>query len=409
MTDSHTDIATQFSARIRAATAANTPLRIRGGGTKEWYGQALDGEVLDTRAYAGIVSYEPTELVVTARCGTPLAEIEALLARHNQMLAFEPPRFGPESTIGGVVASALSGPRRASAGAVRDFVLGAVLMDGHGEALRFGGQVMKNVAGYDVSRLLAGSLGTLGLILEVSLKVLPVPLGGASLRFEMSEIDALRRLNEWGGQPLPISASCWHQGVLSLRLSGAEAAVVAARRKLGGESFGDAEASASGTMAGGAGTNANSAAAEGTGGGGLATHRTTDQADDGPDDHAAGRADDGAAFWAALRDQTHPYFSGGSLWRLSVPSAASAIILRGEQLIEWGGAQRWLKVDGGDAAQAEGIRRTVSAAGGHATLFRGGDKSVGVFHPLAPAVMKIHERLKHSFDPAGIFNPGRMY
>ena len=356
MTDTYTDIAAQFSERIRAATAANSPLRMRGGGTKDWYGQAFSGEVFDTRAYAGVVSYEPTELVITARCGTPLAEIEALLARHNQMLAFEPPRFGAGSTIGGVVASALSGPRRASAGAVRDFVLGAVLMDGRGKALRFGGQVMKNVAGYDVSRLLAGSLGTLGLILEVSLKVLPVPVSEAGLRFEMSEIDALRHLNEWAGQPLPISASCWHQGVLSLRLSGAEAAVVSAQRKLGGEAI-----------------------------------------------------DDGDAFWASLRDQTHAYFDGGALWRLSVPSAASAIILRGEQLIEWGGAQRWLKVDGGDAAQADGIRRTVSAAGGHATLFRGGDTSVGVFHPLAPALMKIHQRLKHSFDPAGIFNPGRMY
>jgi glycolate oxidase FAD binding subunit len=357
-TDSLTDIASQFSARIRAATAAGSPLRIRGGGTKDWYGQWLTGDVLDTRAYAGIVSYEPTELVITARCGTPLAEIEALLARHNQMLAFEPPRFGPESTIGGVLASALSGPRRANAGAVRDFVLGAVLMDGRGEALRFGGQVMKNVAGYDVSRLLAGSLGTLGLILEVSLKVLPMPLREASLRFEMSEIDALRHLNEWAGQPLPISASCWHQGVLSLRLSGAEAAVVSARRKLGGDAL-----------------------------------------------------DGGDAFWTSLRDQTHPYFSGASLWRLSLPSAASAIILRGEQLIEWGGAQRWLKVDDATQveAQAAGIRRTVSAAGGHAALFRGPGKHAGVFHPLAPAVLKIHQRLKDSFDPAGIFNPGRMY
>jgi glycolate oxidase FAD binding subunit len=352
--DSHTDIAARFSARIRAASASGAPLRIRGGGTKDWYGQALQGDLLDTRDYAGIVSYEPTELVITARCGTPLAEIEALLAQHRQMLAFEPPRFGPESTIGGVVASALSGPRRASAGAVRDFVLGAVLMDGRGEALRFGGQVMKNVAGYDVSRLLAGSLGTLGLILEVSLKVLPVPLREASLRFEMSEIDALRHLNEWAGQPLPISASCWHQGVLSLRLSGAEAAVMAAQRKLGGQAL-----------------------------------------------------DDDVDFWAALRDQTHPYFCGGSLWRLSVPSAASAIILRGEQLIEWGGAQRWLKVD--DTAQVDNIRRTVAAAGGHAALFCGPGKHAGVFHPLAPAVMKIHQRLKDSFDPAGIFNPGRMY
>ncbi|OEZ62658.1 glycolate oxidase subunit GlcE [Duganella sp. HH105] len=358
-TGSHSDIAAQFGARIRAATAAGTPLRLRGGGTKDWYGQALQGEVFDTSAYAGIVAYEPTELVITARCGTPLAEIEALLAQHHQMLAFEPPRHGAASTIGGVVASALSGPRRASAGAVRDFVLGAVLMDGHGEALRFGGQVMKNVAGYDVSRLLAGSLGTLGLILEVSLKVLPVPVCEASLRFEMSEIDALRHLNEWAGQPLPISASCWHQGVLSLRLSGAEAAVVAAQRKLGGALLADA-----------------------------------------------------AAFWTSLRDQTHGYFDGGSLWRLSVPPAASAIILRGEQLIEWGGAQRWLKADAADAADAEqaaAIRRTVAAAGGHATLFRGPDKEVGVFHPLAPAVALINQRLKQAFDPAGIFNPGRMY
>ena len=354
-TDMHA-IAEDFSARIRAATAAGHPLRLRGGGTKDWYGQSLQGEVFDTRAYARIVAYEPTELVITARCGTPLAEIEALLARHNQILAFEPPRLGAESTIGGVMASALSGPRRASAGAVRDFVLGAVLMDGHGEALRFGGQVMKNVAGYDVSRLLAGSLGTLGLILEASLKVLPVPVREASLRFEMSEIDALRRLNEWAGQPLPISASCWHQGVLSLRLSGAEAAVDAALRKLGAEAL-----------------------------------------------------DDGPAFWASLRDQSHAYFSGGALWRLSVPPAASAIILRGEQLIEWGGAQRWLKMDECDAAQAAAVRDTVAAAGGHATLFRGADKGVGVFHPLAPAVAKIHERLKRSFDPAGIFNPGRMY
>ncbi|TFW25285.1 glycolate oxidase subunit GlcE [Duganella callida] len=346
-----------FAARIRAASAARAPLRLRGGGTKDWYGQALQGEILDTRANSGIIAYEPTELVITARCGTPLAEIEAALAQHHQMLAFEPPRF-EGATIGGVVASALSGPRRASAGAVRDFVLGAVLMDGRGEVLRFGGQVMKNVAGYDVARLLAGSLGTLGLILEVSLKVLPKPVSEASLRFGMSEIEALTRLNEWAGQPLPISASCWHQDVLSLRLSGAQAAVAAAQRKLGGQAL-------SGT--------------------------------------------DADAFWAALRDQSHAHFRGGSLWRMSVPSHASAIILRGEQLIEWGGAQRWLKIAEDDtAASAEAIRRTV-AAGGHATLYRAGDKSAGVFHPLAPALANIHERLRRCFDPAGIFNPGRMY
>ena len=353
-------IVEQFRQAILAASAAGTPLRLRGGGTKDWYGQQCDGAVLDTRAYAGIIDYEPTELVITARCGTPLADIEAALAARNQMLAFEPPHFGPGATVGGVVASALSGPRRASAGALRDFVLGAVLMDGHGERLAFGGQVMKNVAGYDVSRLLAGSMGTLGLILEVSLKVLPLPLREATLRLACAEIAALRLLNEWAGKPLPISASCWHDGVLTVRLSGAEAAVSAALRTLDGELL---------------------------------------------------AADDAAAFWLDVREQTHAFFAGaGSLWRLSLPPHASAVILKGRQLIEWGGAQRWLKLDGdADADSARHIRQAVAALGGHATLFRGGDKAVGVFHPLAPAVATIHQRLRQAFDPAGIFNPHRMY
>ena len=352
-------IVEQFRLQILAASAAGTPLRLRGGGTKDWYGQQLAGEVLDTRAYAGIIDYEPTELVITARCGTPLAEIEAALAARNQMLAFEPPHFGPGATVGGAVATALSGPRRASAGALRDYVLGAVLLDGRGERLAFGGQVMKNVAGYDVSRLLAGSLGTLGLILEVSLKVLPLPLREATLRLACAEIAALRLLNEWAGKPLPISASCWHDGVLTVRLSGADAAVSAALLALGGAML---------------------------------------------------APEDAAAFWAALREQTHAFFAGaGSLWRLSVPPHASAIILQGSQLIEWGGAQRWLKLDGdADAAGSARIRQAVAAAGGHATLFRGGDKAVGVFHPLAPAIATIHQRLRQAFDPAGIFNPHRM-
>lgn len=346
----------QFRHQILGAAAAGRTLRLRGGGTKDWYGQALEGEILDAGAYAGIVDYESTELVITARCGTPLTEIEAVLAERGQMLAFEPPHFGDGATFGGTIASALSGPRRASSGAVRDFVLGVMLMDGQGQVLTFGGQVMKNVAGYDVSRLLAGSLGTLGLMLEMSVKVLPLPVRETTLRLAMSEIDALGRLNTWGGQPLPISASCWCDGVLTLRLSGAQAAVDAAERLLGGE-----------------------------------------------------RVPDGASFWRDLREQRHAFFSGEhSLWRLSVPSAASAILLRGEQLIEWGGAQRWLKSTS-DAASAQNIRRAVSAVGGHATLFRGGDKTVGVFQPLAPAVAKIHERLKTSFDPSHVFNPGRMY
>ena len=347
----------QFRERIVAASASQTALRIQGGATKDWYGQSLQGELLDTRAYTGIVAYEPTELVITARCGTPLTEIEAALDAQQQMLAFEPPHFGPAATLGGVVACGLSGPRRAAAGAVRDFMLGAVLMDGNGETLRFGGQVMKNVAGYDVSRLLAGSLGTLGLLLEMSLKVLPKPFAETTLRFEMTQAAALQRLNQWGGQPLPISASAWHDGVLLLRLSGAQAAVGAARQLLGGEDVADA-----------------------------------------------------AAIWIALREQSNAFFTeiasdAAGVWRLSLPSVAAPLALDGEQLIEWGGAQRWLK----SAADAAAIRAAAAAAGGHATLFRGGDKRSGVFHPLAPALMTIHRRLKSAFDPAGIFNPGRMY
>jgi glycolate oxidase FAD binding subunit len=346
-----------FQEQVRA----RRPLRIRGGGTKDWYGQRLEGDVLDTREYTGIVDYEPTELVITARCGTPLVEVEAALAERGQMLAFEPPHFGAGATIGGAIASGLSGPRRANAGAVRDFVLGCKLLDGKGDVLSFGGQVMKNVAGYDVSRLLAGSLGTLGLLLEVSVKVLPRAPREATLVFDgVAEVDAIRRLNEWAGQPLPVSASCWHDGVLALRLSGANAAVDAAVRSLGGAFGGDL-------------------------------------------------MPDCARFWASLREQRHAFFEGDMpLWRLSVPSTVGAIVLGSPQLIEWGGAQRWLRAPA-DAATAERIRATVAACGGHATLFRGGDGRVGVFQPLVPAIARIHERLKTGFDPAGIFNPGRMF
>lgn len=352
------DFKEQARAQILGAAAQRGALEIRGSGSKRWYGQEVQGELLDTRGYSGVIDYEPTELVITARCGTPLAEIEALLARHQQMLAFEPPHFGSGATLGGMVASGLSGPSRQAVGALRDFVLGTVLMDGKGEVLHFGGQVMKNVAGYDVSRLLAGSLGTLGLILEASVKVLPCPVAVSSRRFAMNQAEAVRSLNQWGGQPLPLSGSCWHDGMLTIRLAGAEAAVRAAEHKLGGEAVSDAE-----------------------------------------------------QFWQALREQTHSFFAGvaagKALWRLSLPSIAEPLGLAGETLVEWGGAQRWLLADENSATAA--IRAAAGAAGGHATLFRGGDKSIGVFQALAPAVAQIHRNLKAGFDPAGIFNRGRMY
>ena len=343
-----------FRQQISTASAQSTPLQLRGGGTKDWYGQVPRGTVLDTRGYCGIIDYDPSELVITARCGTPLADIEATLAEQNQMLAFEPPHFGEGATIGGMVASGLSGPRRAAAGAVRDFMLGAVLVDGRGDVLNFGGQVMKNVAGYDVSRLLAGSLGTLGLIVEMSIKVLPKPFAESTRRLALNHADAIAQLNLWGGQPLPISASAWSDGQLTIRLSGARAAVAAAEQKLGGEAV-----------------------------------------------------DDAMSFWRDLREQDGKFFADShhSLWRLSVPSCAPPITLPGAQLIEWGGAQRWIQT----AASAAEVRAAASAAGGHASLYVGNDKAVGVFHPLTPAVAAIHQRLKASFDPAGIFNPGRLY
>jgi glycolate oxidase FAD binding subunit len=337
---------------FRARILERKPLQLRGGGSKDFYGGSPAGAVLDTRNYSGIVSYEPTELVVTARCGTPLADLESALAERRQFLACEPPRFGT-ATVGGAVAAGLSGPRRAAVGSLRDFVLGVKLMDGEGRVLRFGGEVMKNVAGFDVSRVIAGSLGTLGLILEVSLKVLPLPVGDASLRFEMPQDKALEAMNRWAGQPLPLVANCWQDGLLTLRLSGAQAAVASAVARLGGEPLADA-----------------------------------------------------AAFWFALCEQTADFFAGDApLWRLSLPSVTPPLDLPGAQLVEWGGAQRWLRGEHDPAR----LREAAARAGGHATLFRGGDKACAVFAPLPAPLMEVHRRLKQSFDPYGVFNPGRLY
>jgi glycolate oxidase FAD binding subunit len=356
--------------RVTTAREAGAQLCIRGGGSKDFYGEAPQGEVLDTRVLEGTSSYEPTELVVTTRCGTALAELEALLATKGQCLPFEPPHFGDPNlspknrgaTVGGMVAAGLSGPSRATVGAVRDYVLGATLLNGRGEVLTFGGQVMKNVAGYDVSRLLAGSLGTLGVILEVSLKVMPMAPATVTLRLEMDQPTALAKLNDWGGQPIPLNASAWWDGNLIVRLRGALAAVQAARVRLGGDIV--------------------------------------------EPEHAS-------PFWAGLRDHTDEFFTaahaavdrGATLWRLSVPQTAPPLALTGELMIEWGGAQRWLC----SALPAATVRDAAARVGGHATLFAARDKAAGVFAPLQSPLDRIHRDLKKSFDPSGIFNPGRLY
>ena len=349
------EIIGQLAATIRDASAHRTPLCIRGGGSKDFYGGPLRGETLSVAAYRGIIDYEPSELVITARAGTSLTEIETALRDKGQMLAFEPPHFGPHSTLGGCIAAGLSGPRRAYAGSVRDTVLGVRMLDGKGDDLRFGGQVMKNVAGFDVSRVLAGSLGTLGVLLEISLKVLPLPTAEASLRFEHTAADAIAAMNAWAGKPLPLSATAWHDGLLHVRLSGAAAAVSAAIVTLGGERLDDALAQ---------------------------------------------------RYWQDIREQSAAFFtSAQSLWRLSLKPTTPPLDLPGAQLIEWNGALRWLATD----TTANAVRAAAESGGGHATLFRGGDKSAGVFHPLPPALMAIERKLKLTFDPAAIFNPGRLY
>lgn len=350
-----TDDSKTFSEKIKTATAEKRPLRIRGGGTKDFYGNAPRGELLETRGYTGVVTYEPTELVITARCGTLLCDLHEALFKQGQFFPFEPPSFGSGATLGGCVAAGLSGPRRASAGSVRDFILGAKIIDGKGDVLAFGGQVMKNVAGYDISRLLTGSLGTLGLILEVSLKVLPRPPAELTLKLELPQDKALESLNRWAGQPLPISGSAWCDGELTVRLSGAGSALALAAQKLGGDKLGASEAE---------------------------------------------------SFWTGIREQSEPFFAGDApLWRLSLPSHAPQVDLPGTQLIEWGGALRWLK----SYADASTVRAIAAGAGGHATLFRAAEKPAGAFAPLPPVLARLHRDLKAAFDPAGILNAGRLY
>jgi FAD/FMN-containing dehydrogenase len=348
--------------RVRAAAAAQMPLEIRGGGTKIFYGNMPRGEPLELGELAGITCYEPTELFVTALAGTPLASVEAALAERGQCLPFEPPRFAPAGTVGGMVSAGLSGPARAGAGPLRDFVLGLSVLTGSAETLTFGGQVMKNVAGYDVSRVFAGALGILGVLCEVSLKVMPRAPGCATLSFDLDQTAALDRLHRWAAKPLPVSGSSWYRGLLHVRLDGARAAVSTALQRLGG-------------------TEMESAAA--------------------------------ADWWDGVRDQRHEFFSispaqlsaGECLWRVSVPCTAAPLTLPGEQFVEWGGALRWIR---GRATAAE-VRAAAIRLGGHATLFRAADKSAGAFTAVSAPLMQIHQRLKRSFDPAGIFNPGRLY
>ncbi len=342
------DISQTLADAVKAAGAARRPLAIVGGGTKYLYAGKTGGEKLNVAEHGGIVSYEPTELVITARAGTALSEIETALARHNQMLAFEPPHFGAKATLGGSIACGFSGPRRPYAGAARDFVLGTRIINGKGEILRFGGEVMKNVAGFDVSRLMVGALGTLGVLLDISLKVLPKPAREITLSFEMPADKAIVAMNTWAGWPLPLSGACHFGHTLYLRLSGNESSVRAAHAKLGGELF-----------------------------------------------------ENGASVWRELREHQTIFFQDKApLWRLSVPSATAPITLPGTWLIDWGGAQRWLKTD----VLAEDIHRATKNIGGNAFLFHGAHARSLFSDSLSSGLGKLHRNIKQAFDPFGILN-----
>lgn len=345
----------QFVELIQHAGAANEPLSIQGSGSKQFYGGAPMGALLNTTEYVGIIDYDPKELVVTARAGTPLTEIQVLLLESRQMLAFEPPHYGLNATLGGCVAAGLSGPRRPYAGAVRDFVLGVRILDGQGSDLKFGGTVIKNVAGYDVSRLMTGALGTLGLLLDISVRVNPLPAAELTLAFEVTEEKALQEFNRWAGIGLPLSASCFYEDRAYVRLSGAASATAQGRHQLGGEEVAE-----------------------------------------------------GAQFWRRLREQTHHFFQlqeSETLWRVSLPTTSPALSLPGRQLVEWGGGLRWLV----SAAEAPLIRAEAEALGGSASAFRGSHKPQAVFHPLSPGMLTLHRELKKVFDPKKIFNRSRLY
>jgi glycolate oxidase FAD binding subunit len=369
-----------FREQILNAASNKTQLSIEGGGTKSWYGNPNSHAKLDTRTYSGILEYQPEELVITACAGTPLKEIVATLKEKNQVLAFEPPHFGEHATFGGAIAAGLAGPGRISVGNFRDFVLGSRILDGKGQTLSFGGQVMKNVAGYDVSRLMPGSMGTLSLLLEASVKVLPRPAATATLRCHISQEKALRTLNEWAGQPLPLSASCWignatSEGQLTIRLAGAAAAIKAAIPL-------------------------------------MSSLVNTSEVD----------PQSAEAFWNELREHQVPLFENiaadQTLYRLALPAACGPLTIPGADnaiVLEWHGQQRWIKAPG-DEVTFNLIKQLVSSHGGHATRFKQGASVNPAFQRFtllseqthSKALELVQERLRSAFDPAGVFATKRL-
>ncbi len=347
-----TDIKAEIASRVQDAYHNRHALLIEAGGTKHFYGRKNQGEHLSLLNHTGIVEYEPSELFITAHSGTSLTEIEQAVDSEKQMLPFEPPHFGSTATLGGMVAAGLSGPRRTSAGAVRDCILGAEIINGKGEYLQFGGKVMKNVAGYDISRLMCGALGTLGILMSITLRLIPKPTCEHTIAISLNTSDAILKMNEWANTPMPITATFYDGKDLYIRLSGSLSTIETCTEYIGGELI-----------------------------------------------------DWNDIFWTNIKEHGHEFFlTDLPLWRISVPPSTAPLNIPGPCVIEWDGALRWYATE----ANAEDIRFEVERMGGHACLFRG-ITTQQIFHPLSLVSINIHRKLKHAFDPAGILNPGRIY
>ncbi|MEK7991309.1 MAG: glycolate oxidase subunit GlcE [Thiotrichaceae bacterium] len=345
------DITQQLQTSIETAYHKQTKLQIVGGNSKHFYGRQIEGQKLDVSQHTGIIAYEPTELVITARAGTPVMEIQQALAEKGQQLAFEPPLFSQTATLGGTIACGFSGAARPYVGAARDFVLGVKCINGEGKLLNFGGQVMKNVAGYDVSRLMVGALGTLGVLLEISCKVLPLAEETTTLIMPADLKIALDTMLHWNNQAIPLTASCFDGENVYLRLAGT--AIEDSIKQVGAQIY-----------------------------------------------------EQGEQFWQDLREQELAFFQQDKpLWRISVPMNTPDLALQGQSFFEWAGALRWLSSD----VEAEIIRTKVAQVGGHAILFRGGNRQGEIFQPLEPALLALQKRLKQQFDPKMILNQGKMF
>jgi glycolate oxidase FAD binding subunit len=346
------DCSNEIVSTIQDAFHEKSKLQLCAGSTKQFYGRSINAKPISLAEHTGIIEYEPSELYLTARSGTLLSEIEDEVAAQNQILPCEPPYYGSTATLGGTIACGLAGPRRVSDGDVRDCILGSEIINGKGEKLRFGGKVMKNVAGYDVSRLMCGALGTLGIIMTVSMRLLPKPEKEQTIALSVDYETALNKLNRWANTPLPITASFYDGNELFVRLSSSESAIDACKKSIGGE-----------------------------------------------------LTDTKHLLWNNIKEHQHNFFNTQKpLWRISVPPNTQKLNLPGNNVMEWNGALRWYSCE----ADAETIRTEVERAGGHATLFKG-DITDQIFHPLSKPSMKIHKKLKHVFDPAGILNPEKMF